>query len=87
MISPGYRVSAVRLLFQRFIIYPRIWYIIGSSNVQEFQTARYSCAPYASARGVAHHNESVDYIADTALRFLSSVCLICYQVPLSNSLL
>ncbi len=53
----------------------------GSSNVQGFQTAVILCA-YASAVSVAHHNrESVDYIADTTLRFLSSVSPYLLAVP------
>ncbi len=79
MISPlqvsGYSCSSV---------VPTVYYIpvfgtthSGSSNVQGFQTARYSCAHMPVS--VAHRNrKSVDYIADTTLRFLSSVSALFY---------
>ncbi len=78
MISPpaGIRVSAVRLLFQQFIICPYLVRPSGSSMLQGFQTAVIHVRLMLPPVGVARR-ESVDYIADTTLRFFRPCHLIC----------
>ncbi len=72
MISPlcRYRVS---------VIVPTVYYVcVGPLRVVQwgFKLPVIRIAP--SARGVAHHNrESVGAVADTTLRFLSSVSPCC----------